>query len=485
MNTVVYLANQQIQVVNGTVGEKKIAVNDYYIADAPEGSIINGIVMDSDSFIDFFMDFWKAHKLPTKDVILVINSSKFVGQVIEVPPMKDVKTLEFIDREFTDIKKDDETIYGFVPLASTDSKMNRIYAESISPDLIKDYIDLFSAMGISLKAIYSGESSLIGLTDMTVGKQFKTFVLEIADGMNLTTLLWVDGGFYYFNSVRCFHDQGTEDYARDVARSVSQITQFMMAHQIEHDIECVVMAGVSGADMGLYQMAIQNQGINVPIRLFDGSGIAKNSNDIQNYLHAASGLVLNGKCQNFLNQYKGKGKKGGIKLGKTFILIASITLLMFVALAVSIFFRIKTKQRLKEAEDFNKDINVMLDVAKYDGLSEECGFLYRELAAIKEIDENIYTYPVCNNKILLTFAKCAGNYAHIEFDSFNAIEGNASVSASAVSVDDINKFIKALNEDKTFSNVDYTGYEWNESDGVWNINVTCTLSESAGRNGVE
>ena len=125
MSTVIYLANQQIQIVTGNSNGKKININQSYILDAPEGSIINGIVMDADSFIGFLRETWASLRLPSKDVVVVINSTKFVGKNIEMPLLKDSKTLEFIEREFTDINKADSYCYGYIPL-SAEKKTKRI-----------------------------------------------------------------------------------------------------------------------------------------------------------------------------------------------------------------------------------------------------------------------------------------------------------------------------------------------------------------------
>ena len=34
-----------------------------------------------------------------------------------------------------------------------------------------------------------------------------------------------------------------------------------------------------------------------------------------------------------------------------------------------------------------------------------------------------------------------------------------------------------------FEDVEYTGYEWNESDGTWSIKVTCILSAGDSQEG--
>ena len=44
MSTIVYLSNQQVQVVTGSPGKAKIRIEQSFEAQAPEGSIINGIV---------------------------------------------------------------------------------------------------------------------------------------------------------------------------------------------------------------------------------------------------------------------------------------------------------------------------------------------------------------------------------------------------------------------------------------------------------
>lgn len=483
MRTVIYLANQQIQVVTGQSNQKKITVFNSYVEDAPEGSIINGILMDTEVFAEFIKNFWTEHKLPTKDVTLVVNSTKFVGQTIELPSLKDSKTLEYIDREFADIRKEENVVYGYIPLANSDAKIRKIYAESISTDFIQEYIDMFRSAGISLKAIHSGESSLIGLTEMTVASRFDTFVMLIADNMTLTTLLWVNKGFYYFNSVRCFHEQGTEDYAVDVARSVSQIIQFMKANQVEYELESIQLSGIVRGNMELYQTALEQQGITVGVEVFNSSLISSDVEDLQNALHATSGLITDGKHQNFLSQYSGKKKQLGIgnKIKKEWIVVGVVALVMILLTAVSISVRVmKQKQLAKWEEEVNDSMSQML-LMDYDRLSTRNNFLNRQYEAIDEINENINSYPVCDDAILRTIQKCAGSLAKVEFESFDAEAGIVRVVAKSEDVDTINVFIKELLGQDIFNNVDYTGYSLDDETGFWDIHVVCTLTESAGR----
>jgi hypothetical protein len=69
----------------------------------------------------------------------------------------------------------------------------------------------------------------------------------------------------------------------------------------------------------------------------------------------------------------------------------------------------------------------------------------------------------------------------VTFESFQADEGLVTVTAKAENVDDINKFIRELNGEDIFNKVDYTGYSYDEQTQLWDIHVTCTLTEAAGR----
>lgn len=483
MSTVIYLANQQIQAVTGSSGQKKVSVSKTYIAEAPEGSIINGIIMDPEAFVGFIKDFWKENKLSTKDVTLVINSSKFIGQTIELPKLKENKVVEYIDREFADLRKDDDVIYGYIPLKDTDSNMRRVYAEAIATDFIGEYIEIFKEAGIGVKEIHSGESSLIGLTEMTVASYYDTFIMMIADKVTLTTLLWVDKSFYYFNSVRCFHEQGTEDHAMDVARSVSQIIQFMKAHQIAHELQNIQIAGMESFDIRMYREALEQQGIMVPITPYDGTVLSAAHEDVQEVLHATSGLVINGKSQNFFTQYHAKNKKTKSQSGsrKTIVLIVSVFVVMFLLTLGSFVLRQMKKSEFNRSEEEVQDPAIQEQLMDYDKLLSRNDFLRRQFDAINEVNENIDSYPICDQSIVRVMQNCAGTYATVEFESFNAEEGKVVVVAKSDSVDNINRFIKELNGQEIFNDIDYTGYSFDETDKLWDIHVSCTLSEGAGR----
>lgn len=486
MKTVVYLANLQMKIVVGSANKKSISVKQAYTFDTPEGSIINGMIMDVELFTSFLRDVWEENKFSKSDVSLVINSNKFVGRSIEMPVLNDNQTVDYISREYADMGKEEELSFSYIHIADAEGKRRKIYAEGISPEFIKEYIDIFESAGIKLVDIYSGESSIITFTNQTLAKDSKSFILLIADEMSFTKILWLDGAFYYYNAARCFHDPGTMEYASDIARSVSQLMQFMKAHQIETPLDNIYLAGLSREDESLYRGAILEMGIEVPVKVADYNfGSALNSEETQKYLHAVSGLCSGGKTQNFLVQYKEAGKKKktaeNANLISSLILLGSILAVMLVILITLGVTSSGKRKELEKLEEYNTNPMRQTDLMDYEYYLRRNGYLISQYNAINEIDNNIVTYPTGNSKVLDVLKSTAIGYADITYDSFDAESGVISMSAKAKNVEDINKFIKKLTEQKMFSNVDYTGYRYNEQQEMWDVHVTCTLAEAAGR----
>lgn len=484
MSTVIYLSNQRVQVVTGKGGASKIKVEATYSADAPDGSIINGIIMEQELFINFLKDFWKANKLPAKGVDLVINSTKFVGKSLEIPALKEAAAFEFIQREFADITRGEDNLFSQIKLGSADKGIEKRYIESINADFIREYINIFDSAGIKLNGVYSGESAIISLIGKTIGQKYKTFVIEIADSMTLSTVVWVDGSFYYHNSVRCFNEQGTMEYAQDIARSVSQITQFLQAHQVESPLEAVVLAGVDPMDLDLYSQGLMMQGIQLDAEMYDSVGAITSTakGDIQKFLYSVSGLFNDEKTKNFIANIKLKSKAGNKKPLPIGIIVVVLTFVVMIAITVCLILSKNASQKaLDDVLAYNEDPMVQLQVMDYDTLTARNEFLDEQYRAINEVSENLMTYPACNRDVIEVIQECAKGYAEIEISSFDANSGVVSTSTYAENVDDINKFITRLLTNEIFSTVNYTGYTFDNGRKMWNVNVMCTLAESVGR----
>ena len=487
MSVSVYFSNQIIQIATGTRGAKGKLTN-VYTTMAPEGSIINGIVMDAESLGQHVKNFWEQNNLPKKDVYLIVNSNKIAGKNLEVPNMNPKKTLAFIIREFADMQReDDENTIAFTPIGvNKKTKTRKIYAEMAPKDQLREFIEIFSNMGITLKGIISGEGSIIGYAQMTLAKKMSTFILQIINGNLVSNVLFVDGTFRYYNSIRCFNEPGTMEYLDDLARSLNQLEQFMNTEKITSKVEMIYVAGTTADNLQTYNQVVHEHGVEAVCELVH-TGLSSDpalEHESQTALFAVSGLFDQGKESNFLTHFslkKEEEKSIDPATKKRIITIGATLIVMLVAFGVCLTMRLIREAIYDDAKSYNKSPSVVMQAMAYDEAVEKRDSMLAKYNSINTVVETIESYPVCNDDVIEIIEETARGYAEIEILSFDADQGKVTFSAKAGNVNDIYKYIDKLLTEKIFMQVDHTGYSYDESTDLYDIHVNCTLAESVGR----
>lgn len=487
MSVSVYFSNQIIQIAVGT-RSKKGNLKSVYTTMAPEGSIINGIVMDADSLGAHIKQFWEMNKLPKKDVYLVVNSNKIAGKNLEVPNMGKKKTLNFIMREFSDMQREDaeNTIaYTFLGV-NKKSKVRKLYAEMAPKDQLREFMQIFANMGVALKGIISGEGSIIGYAQQTLVKQAKTFILQIINGNLVSNVLFVEGAFRYYNSVRCFNEPGTVEYLDDLARSLNQLEQFMNTEKIQSKVERIFVAGTNSENLNAYDRVVREHGVDATPELVNTglSSDPKLLHESQTALFAVSGLFDQGTESNFLTNFSlkdDKEKKLDARTKGYIIAVITTLIVMLVLLGIALTLKLIRDSKYQELKSYNSTPSVVASVANYDVQVARRDSMLNKYNSINTVVETIESYPVCNDEVIGKIEDTARGYATINILSFDAEQGAVTFSAKADNVNDIYKYIDKLLEESIFMNVEHTGYTYDDSTGLYDIHVQCTLAESVGR----
>ena len=487
MSVSVYFSNQIIQFAIGSRA-KRGSLKEVYTTMAPEGSIINGIIMDAEALGAHVRSFWEANNFPKKDVYLVLNSNKIAGKSLSVPMLNEKKTLSFIMREFADMQREDADNTLSYALMGMDrkTKVRKLYAEMAPKDQLKEFIQLFEGMGITLKGIISGESSIIGYARQTILKQAQTFVLQIINGNLVSNVLFAEGEFKYYNSIRCFNEPGTEAYLDDLARSLNQMEQFMGSQRITTPIEIVLVAGTAGDNLPLYRRAVADRGISAPVEMIN-TGIGSTpelEQQAQMALFAVSGLFDQGRSSNFLSYFNAKDDEKSAIDPKTKGRIMSVIItfvVMAVGFGVFLTLRLIRDSKYNELHDYNSKPTTKMQVMAYDDAIKKRDSMLSKYNAILYVSNSVKSYPLCSQEIIKILEDTAAGYASIEINSFDANSGKLGFTAKAKDVNDIYLYIDRLLLEKVFMSVDHTGYTYDPKEGLYNIHVECTLAESAGR----
>ena len=487
MSVSVYFSNQIIQIATGRRGAKA-NLEKVYTTFAPEGSIINGIIMDAEALGNHLKSFWAANNIPKKDVYLVLNSNKIAGKSVEAPFMNQKKTLSYIMRELSDMQREDsENTLAYITLSTSNkSRVRNLYAELAPKEQLLEFIQLFTDMDIYLKGIISSESSIIGYAQKNIVRKCKTFVLQIINGNLVSNILFVDGEYKYYNSVRCFNDPGTEAYLDDLARSLNQLGQFMNAQKLTPKVDMVYVAGTSKTDVNQYGQVVREHGNTAPIELFNPeiSSDPVLNHDAETALFAVSGLYDQGKESNFLTHFHAKddGESQMNPLTKRRIITVFATFVtMAVLFGLALTFRLIREGQYKDLKAYNNSPTIKMQTQEFDEAVSRRDEMLAKYNSINTVVETLDSYPVGSDKIIKVIEDTARGYAKIEILSFDADQGKMTFSAKATSVNDIYKYIDELLKEDIFMNVDHTGYTYDDSTGLYDIHVDCTLAESVGK----
>ncbi len=485
MSVILYISGSEMQVVVGNGSGRKAKIKKCYVVPTPEGSVINGTVMDPDSFVPFIKSFFIGNKLSTKDVSLVINSSKIAGKQMDIPDMKKDKTLDYITREFADMDRDEnDVVCAYTTLKGEQgAEVNRIYAENVTKGFLENYIGIFKDAGIKLKGIYSSEGVLIKLVEMTAAQIRRTFVVQIADGNLLSSVVWVSGQFFYYNSQRCFQNVGTAEYFEECSRTIDQISQFMKASQITVPMDTIYVGGMEKSNADYYIGRLNEGAGGTVVDVFDtglGRGLPPGT-DIQSVLMAVCGLMGREESGNLLKNYEKPAEKRDNVTKTRVVLVVLVFIAMITGLIVSIKLKYDAEKKLQALRDYNESPSMMVQLMDYEYYSQEVVRAESRRNALNRMGEAFLTYPALTTPIYRELEKTAKGYAEIEIQSFIADAGQTNFTVSAREVEDVNRFIADLMKSDAFMTVEYTGYSYDESDGIWDVHVSCVMQENVGR----
>ncbi|MBU3876115.1 hypothetical protein HGO97_009855 [Faecalicatena sp. AGMB00832] len=486
---VVYLSNRYIRVVEGDASGGKIHAKALYYTIDTRGCILNGTITDVDGFREMIKNLWETNNLPRKGVSLVIDSSQFTTKVVDAPPMKPKQMMEYISREFTDVERISNPVYGYFPLSGSGGKkekVKRIFSVVAPREFVREYQDIFSGLGITISSIESVVGVALRLAEILPQLEDSTCIVQFADDMALMNLLLVDGRYQYSNRNRMFSEKGTPEFAAEAARTVSNLIQFAKAQELAMEIPKVYIAGLSEDEFQVYrdsisqindQMEAEELNLGQTIHIEKEAG----GQSVTNFALAIGGLLKTDAKTSMMAQVeKDPLKEQERKQRKKVLIPLGILTGVLLGLTAAMGIRVLLYSRqLQELNDYNQREDIVAACDEYDALNAELSSSAALGKSMESLKVSLLGYPRIDSKTEQVVAACASGLVSAQISSYNAESGMMSFNAEAGNVEQINQFIKLLNQQEIFSDVDYTGYSQG-SDNKWSVNVNCIM---AGRQG--
>ena len=89
MSTVLFMSNQRMMVLEGSFSRDRIAVNKIIEHDLPEGSLINGVIINETDVLESLKQLWENHRLSRGKLQIVIDSTQFQLKNAQLPKLRD------------------------------------------------------------------------------------------------------------------------------------------------------------------------------------------------------------------------------------------------------------------------------------------------------------------------------------------------------------------------------------------------------------
>ena len=485
MQTIVYLSNREIQVILGKEKNNKARISRVYELQVPEECLINGIITDVTLLSEYVSAFWRENKLPMNRVSLVINSTQFVLKSMEVPKMKHKELIDVIEKEFASVDRKMDPIYSYRVMNSNGSSQ-RLLASMVERGFIEDYLDFFAHMDVKIESIEPSLGCAVALLERIPALEDKNCIVQVMEKSNLTSILWMNNGYEYASRNRLFSDQGTESMGGEVGRITSTILQYYASLKKEQPIKELYACGFSDEDLEYCDPNIQ--ALELIIKQIMAEDVVSFSSkvtnkDIGNYMLLLGGLFKDSKNCNVLDQYR-KIRKVNLKRKhriKTILPIIITFLICGGVVGLVLGYNALLQNTADQLSEYLLDEDNIELIIESDEMQLELSTLTNRVMQAERVEEALASYPKLNSQVERAIISAGQTNFSTTITNYDGNTGALNLKASLSQPEDINGYIATLQGLGLFSDVQYSGYQYNDGNSLYDVNITCYLNESAGK----
>lgn len=484
MITSVYLSNNNIRAVVGQSSGKRIRIRNVYSRQIQEGSLINGVITNESQLSEELAAFWSENQLPKKRVELVISSSEFVMKTVTLPVSGKKKTLELLSHEYADADRGGSPVYDYLVI-SRDEKKKTVTMLSVMADrsFLEVYLQLFRKIGIQIQKISTGLSGGIKLIRFLPEFQKETSIVQYFDGNIVISMLLAEGEYIYSQRTRLFSEAGSEAFAAEVSRVISQMRQFYAGRHSEIPLSRVYVGGLTQEQLRMCGEELKPQGMELYPFPSDSSVWMPDGESAGDHLYSIGNLIRTEKDINLYRTMKLDPQV--IQKRRLWIRrLMPVGILFALCLVVSTVFWCQNASLQKELDE----IYDVLDNQEFQRMAQEDDELLSQIAVQERMNTAVTqaaaaagSYPYMNQQVYQAVQNACPASLTAMLQSYAADSGSLDLVVTALNVEDISHFIDNLYDTDLFLKVNYTGYSYMEDSMMYTTNVICCLHSQAGK----
>ena len=248
-HTSIFFSHRGVKLTQGRMTGSKLRVELCYTAALPP-ELRGASPYGQEPLLAYFLSsLWTQLDLPRERVTLVLDTDMALTKTMLAPPVKPRQVRQLVRNELAGaVLPDTDYLYDYTP-THPGGAGGEILAAAAEKSLIYAYAAGFAQAGISLEAIDLALPCAIRLLSQDAVLRRLSYICLIADESNVSTLLFLDGGYHFFNSTTLFAPRGGQEASLEMARAVSNMMQFNTAQRTEREIETAYFCGVSEREL--------------------------------------------------------------------------------------------------------------------------------------------------------------------------------------------------------------------------------------------
>ena len=290
VKTSVYISNGSVHVVKGNAAGRKVNIQSINETDIAEGCILNGVITDPAGLKQSL----ESARIDAKSINVVIDGSSVITKLIEVPMLKDQKSLiSIIADNFQDIENRENMITDYMVIEpKNEAGGATVLATMVERDFLTEYIELFQSLGLKIESIDIALACMIKYI-MNINRLFEeTFVYAVVDRNMLMLTLFVDGNYRFSRRVRLMADLNNKDELFDeLARVLMNLIQFNKSEKNNHDITDFYFSGFLPEGHEFYHRLTDAVGVNVAAASPPEEIKFKGTENVNDFVYAIGNLI--------------------------------------------------------------------------------------------------------------------------------------------------------------------------------------------------
>lgn len=479
-----YLADDWLLLVKSHANKKLLTVEASWQQQLPQGTILNGIINDTDALVDGLVQLKKQAKLSSTKVRLVIDSSQIMAKTLSVPLSLSAKeTAGVVRTELSELDSGErDLVFDYTELPPT--QQQELLCFGIERPLLAQITELFEKAGIKLSGITSALSSCVQMVQFLPQLANLSFILCVLDGQTVVTYLFA-GGRYLMNArSRLITERGTPAVLGELLGRVSSMLQFSQSNKSAEPAQTVYFCGLEpNEEPGCRVIA---DTFHITAQPFpDVEQVAYNAHAgiLLPEMFPMSGCMLHTKYKavNFLeassqSEVSSLEKKSGKLPWAVPGVLAGLVMLGW---AVLLFGNYHLESQIKDVKAYTTDAN-NIDLNQQAQTTRSIISYYN--AATAEANRAISileSNPQITAELLYRASSVFGDAGSILEYHYTASNNTIVYGCSVADYRSIPTIVERLSGIGDYWSVSYTGYTLNNQTGQYSFNLTCVLNEVA------